>query len=131
MIGREEKEISRVAVEMLELVQMMEFADRHPHQLSGGQQQRVALARALASRPKVLLLDEPLSALDATMRSRLQDYILSVHRQFNLTTLLVSHEVSEIFKMSKSAFKRALGTLYKEKAIELDADETRLVKRVE
>jgi molybdate transport system ATP-binding protein len=71
-----------------------------PSLLSGGQQQRVALARAIARRPRILLLDEPLSALDDEMRWKLQDYIIRAHRHYNLTTILVSHYLPEIFRLS-------------------------------
>jgi putative spermidine/putrescine transport system ATP-binding protein len=80
---------------MLELVGLSQYADRYAHQLSGGQQQRVALARALAIRPKVLLLDEPLSALDAKVRSRLRDEIRRVQLEVGITTLFVTHDQEE------------------------------------
>ncbi len=83
------------AGEMLELVGLSQYADRYAHQLSGGQQQRVALARALAIRPKVLLLDEPLSALDAKVRSRLRDEIRRVQMEVGITTLFVTHDQEE------------------------------------
>src|SRR2546427_5202304 len=85
----------RRAGEMLELVGLSGFADRFAHQLSGGQQQRVALARALAIQPKVLLLDEPLSALDAKGRARLRDEIRRVQLEGGVTTLLVTHDQEE------------------------------------
>ena len=83
------------AGEMLELVGLSGFANRFAHQLSGGQQQRVALARALAIRPKVLLLDEPLSALDAKVRARLRDEIRRVQLEVGITTLFVTHDQEE------------------------------------
>ncbi len=85
---------------LLEVMELQQLQGKRPATLSGGQQQRVALARALARQPKVLLLDEPLSALDDKMRQKLRDYLLKVHRQFDLTTILVSHDVGEIFKLS-------------------------------
>jgi putative spermidine/putrescine transport system ATP-binding protein len=85
----------RRAVEMLELVGLSEQADRYPHQLSGGQQQRVALARALAIEPQVLLLDEPLSALDAKVRAQLRDEIRRIQLEVGITTLFVTHDQEE------------------------------------
>jgi putative spermidine/putrescine transport system ATP-binding protein len=81
--------------EMLELVGLSRYATRYAHQLSGGQQQRVALARALAIQPTVLLLDEPLSALDAKVRSRLRDEIRRVQLEVGTTTLFVTHDQEE------------------------------------
>ncbi len=83
------------AGEMLELVGLSGFANRFAHQLSGGQQQRVALARALAIQPQVLLLDEPLSALDARVRARLRDEIRRVQLEVGTTTLFVTHDQEE------------------------------------
>ena len=83
------------AGEMLELVGLSAFGNRYAHQLSGGQQQRVALARALAIQPTVLLLDEPLSALDAKVRSRLRDEIRRVQLEVGTTTLFVTHDQEE------------------------------------
>jgi putative spermidine/putrescine transport system ATP-binding protein len=83
------------AREMLELVGIGAFADRYPQQLSGGQQQRVALARALAIEPRVLLLDEPLSALDAKVRVQLRDEIRRIQTEVGTTTLFVTHDQEE------------------------------------
>jgi putative spermidine/putrescine transport system ATP-binding protein len=80
---------------MLELVGLAVQADRYPHQLSGGQQQRVALARALAIEPQVLLLDEPLSALDAKVRAQLRDEIRRIQLEVGITTLFVTHDQEE------------------------------------
>jgi molybdate transport system ATP-binding protein len=77
--------------ELIEMTELGDLQNRKPHTLSGGQQQRVALARALVRRPELLRLDEPLSALDAGMRNKLQDYLLQVHQRYGLTTLLVTH----------------------------------------
>ncbi|MBM2616431.1 ABC transporter ATP-binding protein [Actinoplanes sp. LDG1-06] len=88
------KNVAR-AKEMLELVGISQFADRYPHQLSGGQQQRVALARALAIEPSVLLLDEPLSALDAKVRVQLRDEIRRIQTEVGTTTLFVTHDQEE------------------------------------
>ncbi len=83
------------AIDMLELVGLAEQASRYPHQLSGGQQQRVALARALAIEPQVLLLDEPLSALDAKVRAQLRDEIRRIQLEVGITTLFVTHDQEE------------------------------------
>jgi len=83
------------ALEMLDLVGLSVQADRYPHQLSGGQQQRVALARALAIEPQVLLLDEPLSALDAKVRAQLRDEIRRIQLDVGITTLFVTHDQEE------------------------------------
>ncbi len=92
---------SRVIVDQLvEIIDLGQLQNRKPNTLSGGQKQRVALARALVRKPEMLLLDEPLSALDHEMRLKLQSYILEVHREFNLTTILISHDVSEIIRLS-------------------------------
>ena len=91
---------SKVIAELMEAIDLEALQHRKPGTLSGGQQQRVALARALVQRPSLLLLDEPLSALDHTMRRRLQQYLLDAHRAYGLTTLLVSHDVSEILHLS-------------------------------
>jgi putative spermidine/putrescine transport system ATP-binding protein len=83
------------ALEMLDLVGLSTQADRYPHQISGGQQQRVALARALAIEPQVLLLDEPLSALDAKVRAQLRDEIRRIQLEVGITTLFVTHDQEE------------------------------------
>ena len=83
------------AMEMLDLVGLSTQADRYPHQVSGGQQQRIALARALAIEPQVLLLDEPLSALDAKVRAQLRDQIRRIQLEVGITTLFVTHDQEE------------------------------------
>jgi putative spermidine/putrescine transport system ATP-binding protein len=93
------KRLTRVG-EMLELIQLDDLGKRYPHQLSGGQQQRVALARALAVQPEVLLLDEPLSALDAKVRSTLRDEIRRIQTELKTTTLFVTHDQEEALAIS-------------------------------
>jgi molybdate transport system ATP-binding protein len=85
---------------LLDIAGLTGLQDKKPALLSGGQKQRVALTRALVRKPKLLLLDEPLSALDTEMRERLQEHILRFHDEFGLTTILVSHDYPEILKMS-------------------------------
>jgi NitT/TauT family transport system ATP-binding protein len=88
------------AEEALAEVAMSEHGDRYPWQLSGGMQQRVAIARAIAYRPKVLLLDEPFASVDAQARARLQDMILRVHRDHEMTSVFVTHDIDEAIYLS-------------------------------
>ena len=88
-------EVKRRVGEMLEVVHMSHLADRYPAELSGGQQQRVALARAIVIRPSVLLLDEPLSNLDATLREEMRFEIRRLHDEFHVTTVYVTHDQAE------------------------------------
>ena len=97
--------------ELLELTGLTLLASRKIQTLSGGQKQRVALARAIAKKPLLLLLDEPLSAIDNTMRVQLQTTLLQVHKRFNLTTILVSHDMDEIIKLSDAVIHLEQGTI--------------------
>ncbi|GAA4119820.1 ABC transporter ATP-binding protein [Aminobacter aganoensis] len=90
---------ARIA-EMLNIIKLPDFGDRYPYQLSGGQQQRIALARALAPKPKLLLLDEPLSALDAKVRISLREEIRSIQKKLGITTIFVTHDQEEALSMS-------------------------------
>ena len=98
--GKSKAEIDRRVDEMLELISLPGFGDRFPYQLSGGQQQRIALARALAPKPSVLLLDEPLSALDAKVRVSLRDQIRTIQRDLGITTIFVTHDQEEALSIS-------------------------------
>lgn len=100
MRGQNKSEIAARALEMLALVRMEEFADRTVSQLSGGQQQRVALARALAPQPRVLLLDEPLSALDLKLRKEMQVELKRLQRETGITFVFVTHDQEEALTMS-------------------------------
>ncbi|MBC2836526.1 ABC transporter ATP-binding protein [Paragemmobacter straminiformis] len=93
-------QIDKRVDEMLDMVGLAAMKGRYPYQLSGGQQQRVALARAIAPRPRVLLLDEPLSALDAKIRVALRTEIRTIQRQLGITTLFVTHDQEEALSMS-------------------------------
>ncbi|GLO14040.1 spermidine/putrescine ABC transporter ATP-binding protein [Pseudomonas putida] len=90
--------------EALDLVELGTFAGRYPHQLSGGQCQRVALARSLVTRPRLLLLDEPLSALDARIRKHLREQIRAIQRELGLTTIFVTHDQEEALTLSDRIF---------------------------
>ena len=90
--------------EVLALVELGNFAGRYPHQLSGGQCQRVALARSLVTRPRLLLLDEPLSALDARIRKHLREQIRAIQRELGLTTIFVTHDQEEALTLSDRIF---------------------------
>jgi len=108
------KDDKNFAFSLLEMVGMQELSDKMPNSLSGGQKQRVALCRALMNQPKILLLDEPLSALDLGMRKKLQEDIKIFHEKFNITTIMVSHEPSEIYKLSSRVLLLEQGKIIKD-----------------
>ncbi len=105
-----EERAARVA-EMLKLVHLDESASRYPHQLSGGQQQRVALARALVMRPGLLLLDEPLSNLDAKLRESMRFEISSIQKELGITVIYVTHDQSEAMTMSDRVVVMSRGVI--------------------
>jgi putative spermidine/putrescine transport system ATP-binding protein len=134
------EERRRRAHEVLDLVGLSAQANKFAHQMSGGQQQRVALARALAIRPKVLLLDEPLSALDAKVRSRLRDEIRRVQLEVGITTLFVTHDQEEALAIAdrvgvmQSGRLEQLGppmTVYSRPATPFVADFVGLTNRIQ
>ncbi len=90
----------KIIDELLDVTGLGGLRDKRIQMLSGGQQQRVALARAVARKPKLLLLDEPLSAIDNEMRANLQQTLLSIHAQYNVTAIIVSHDINEIVKLT-------------------------------
>ena len=98
--GRPKADVKRRVRELLELVHMEQFADRHPAQLSGGQRQRMALARALAVEPEVLLLDEPFGALDAQVRKELRAWLRRLHDEVHVTTVFVTHDQEEAIEVA-------------------------------
>jgi putative spermidine/putrescine transport system ATP-binding protein len=100
VLRRPQDEIRQRVEEMLQLIKLPKLADRYPWQLSGGQQQRVALARALAGKPEVLLLDEPLSALDAKIRVSLREDIRALQRELGITSIFVTHDQEEALSIS-------------------------------
>ncbi|HWA42068.1 MAG TPA: ABC transporter ATP-binding protein [Hypericibacter adhaerens] len=98
--GEPKAEIGRRVKEALALVQLTEFADRYPSQLSGGQRQRVALARAIICQPRLILLDEPLAALDVALRRQMQEFLKEIQRQIRTTFLFVTHDQEEAIAMA-------------------------------
>jgi sulfate transport system ATP-binding protein len=98
---RPKSEVRERVDELLALVHLQGFADRYPAQLSGGQRQRMALARALAVQPRVLLLDEPFGALDATVRKELRDWLRRLHDEVHVTTIFVTHDQEEALEVAE------------------------------
>ncbi|MGA1939262.1 ABC transporter ATP-binding protein [Arcobacter sp. YIC-310] len=94
------KKDKSLALKLLKMTDLQKLENRHPKSLSGGQKQRVSICRAMMNKPTLLLLDEPLSALDPKMRDKLQTEILALHNEFKTTTIMVSHDPREIYKLS-------------------------------
>ena len=105
------KRDQELANHLLEITELSKLKKRLPNTLSGGQKQRVSLCRALINRPKLLLMDEPLSALDPTMRTKLQQEILLLHKEFETTTIMVSHDPSEIYRLANRVMVLELGKI--------------------
>lgn len=103
-----------LAKHLLQVTELEKLQNRMPATLSGGQQQRVSLCRALMKRPKVLLMDEPLSALDPAMRTKLQNEILLLHKEFKTTTIMVSHDPSEMYRLSRRVIVMDEGEIIKD-----------------
>ncbi len=106
-----DKNESKRVDEILQIMEIENLSSMKPESLSGGQKQRVAVARTLMTNPKMLLLDEPLSALDTAMRLKLQDELHTIHKKFGITSVLVSHDISEVFRLSNRVFKISLGNI--------------------
>lgn len=102
--GISKKEYHRVD-ELLKIIKMQDFKDVYPHTLSGGQQQRVALARALAPNPKLLLLDEPFSALDTNLKSNIRSQIKEILQTLNITSILVTHDTQDVKEFATKEFR--------------------------
>ncbi|SGY95350.1 ABC transporter ATP-binding protein [Moritella viscosa] len=111
-------EISKQVARVIELVELKGKEHQYPHQLSGGQKQRVALARALVVQPKILLLDEPLSALDARIRKHLRQQICDIQKELNLTTVFVTHDQEEAMTMSDRIFLMNEGAIVQQGSAE-------------
>ncbi|MGK0256184.1 MAG: molybdate transport system ATP-binding protein [Arcobacteraceae bacterium] len=90
----------KLAEKLLDMTELSTLKNRIPNSLSGGQKQRVSLCRAMMNHPKILLMDEPLSALDPAMRTKLQSEIITLHKEFDTTTIMVSHDPSEIYRLA-------------------------------
>lgn len=101
----------KLANHLLRITDLSELKNRLPQTLSGGQKQRISLCRALMNRPKILLMDEPLSALDSNMRTKLQNEILTLHKEFNTTTIMVSHDPSEIYRLANRVITLNFGQI--------------------
>ena len=101
----------KLAMKLLEMTEMSALCERLPASLSGGQKQRISLCRAMMNRPKLLLMDEPLSALDPLMRTKLQHEILMLHKEFQTTTMMVSHDPSEMYRLSSRVIVLSQGKI--------------------
>ena len=112
--GLEKGEDKRRVDELIEIIELGNLQHRKPTTLSGGQKQRVALARAVIRKPQLLLMDEPLSALDAGIRVRLQDYLRMIHEAYEMTTLLVSHDLPEIYRLCEEVILLEEGSVIKQ-----------------
>lgn len=108
------KKDKKLCSKLLDITELSALAKRTPNTLSGGQKQRVSLCRALMNNPKLLLMDEPLSALDPNMRLKLQNEILKLHKEFNTTTIMVSHEPSEIYRLADRVLVIEQGKIIKD-----------------
>jgi molybdate transport system ATP-binding protein len=97
--------------ELLEMVGLSSFAERHPHELSGGQQQRVALARALAPRPDLILLDEPFAAIDSFVRDRLREQLRAIHARTRVPMILVTHDIADVRRLADTVVLYGHGTV--------------------
>jgi len=106
-----DKSKSKKVDEILGIMEIQNLSNMKPQELSGGQKQRVAVARTLMTNPKMLLLDEPLSALDSAMRLKLQDELHAIHKRFGITSILVTHDISEVFRLCNRVFKISLGEI--------------------
>lgn len=101
----------KLAEKLLDITELSTLSKRLPSTLSGGQKQRVSLCRAMMNMPKLLLMDEPLSALDPSMRTKLQQEILTLHKEFGTTTIMVSHDPSEIYRLANRVVVLRLGKI--------------------
>ncbi|ELV8647638.1 ABC transporter ATP-binding protein [Vibrio fluvialis] len=119
MQGLDKATMAREVAQVIELVALQGKEDCYPHQLSGGQRQRVALARALVVKPRILLLDEPLSALDAKIRKHLRQQIRDIQKELNLTTIFVTHDQEEAMTMSDRIFLMHQGKIVQQGSPEL------------
>ena len=120
------KEKKQDVMDIIKLVGLSGFEDSYPHQISGGMQQRASLARALVGHPKVLLLDEPLGALDAFTRMNLQDEILRIKNENNMTMLMVTHDVDEAIYMSDKVVVMSARPSKVEAVIDIDLPKPRV-----
>lgn len=100
--------------ELMALTELLDLKGRYPHELSGGQCQRLALARALAQNPKLLLLDEPFSALDSAVKKRLYDELIALHKKFAFTAVMVTHDMAEAYRLAQHAVILKDGRVTKE-----------------